>query len=309
LHLSRSARIRCPTPSHEHSPIEPGRQAHGTGWQASFTRRSGARRFGMAAGRPAPEAVDPVAEAHSLEAGLAVYGLCLRGVLEFDDAGEMHSHATGSCLQAPLCADDRPARLICLVGYHGDAIWPTFARWRTVNPGPRDPLDEWSKSVIAPLARDFGGVAVFPSDRPWQPFQKWAMAAEGLKPSPLGILIHPEFGLWHGYRGAILFGDAAVAAAAARLPRPDASSADRAGRNSHPCSVCTDKPCLKACPVDAFTPSGLDVSACRQHLAAPGGRTGCLIEGCCARDACPVGQEHRYPEEQIRFHMKAFETG
>ena len=29
------------------------------------------------------------------------------------------------------------------------------------------------------------------------------MRAEGLKPSPLGVLVHPDFGLWHGYRGAI----------------------------------------------------------------------------------------------------------
>ncbi len=36
------------------------------------------------------------------------------------------------------------------------------------------------------------------------------MAAEGLKPSPLGLLMHPEYGLWHGYRGAILFGEAGI---------------------------------------------------------------------------------------------------
>ena len=31
------------------------------------------------------------------------------------------------------------------------------------------------------------------------------MRAEGLKPSPIGILMHPQFGLWHAYRGALLF--------------------------------------------------------------------------------------------------------
>ena len=50
-----------------------------------------------------------------------------------------------------------------------------------------------------------GGTAWFPSEKPWQPFQQWAMRAEGLKASPLGVLIHPDYGLWHGYRGAIGF--------------------------------------------------------------------------------------------------------
>ena len=53
-------------------------------------------------------------------------------------------------------------------------------------------------------AAEIGGQAIFPSDKPYMPFQQWAMQAEGLKKSPLGMLIHPVYGLWHAYRGAIL---------------------------------------------------------------------------------------------------------
>ena len=68
-----------------------------------------------------------------------------------------------------------------------------------------NPLDTWSREVIGEVAEEFGARAVSPSDRPYLPFQQWAMRAEGLRPSPLGILMHPEYGLWHAYRGALLF--------------------------------------------------------------------------------------------------------
>ena len=41
--------------------------------------------------------------------------------------------------------------------------------------------------------------------RPWLPFQQWARKAEPVHVSPLGVLIHPDYGLWHSYRGALCF--------------------------------------------------------------------------------------------------------
>lgn len=196
------------------------------------------------------------------------------------------------------------ASAICLVGHTGGGFWPIFEAWWEKHPGIADPLDTWSKAVISPLAKAAGGEAVFPSDRPWQPFQQWAMAAERLKPSPLGMLIHPDFGLWHGYRGAVLFGEAAMAdpaLAEVRLAALDARDA-----KPHPCDSCTGKPCLSACPVEAFTLAGFAVSDCRSHLKDQAGQDGCMRSGCLARDACPVGRAHRYGEAQIRFHMTAY---
>src|SRR5690606_15239242 len=99
-----------------------------------------------------------------------------------------------------------PARAVLLVGQAGDAPWPHFMDWQRAQPaGLANPLDAWSRMVIADVAGRFGARAVSPSDRPFLPFQQWAMRAEGLRPSPLGILVHPEYGLWHAYRGALLF--------------------------------------------------------------------------------------------------------
>jgi ferredoxin-like protein FixX len=199
---------------------------------------------------------------------------------------------------APLLTSGKPAGAICLVGHAGGGFWPVFAGWRQKNPGIADPLDAWSKMVIEPVARMAGGQAVFPSDRPWHPFQAWATEAEGLRRSPLGMLIHPVYGLWHGYRGAILFEDVAL---------DDLNPGDLAARpSSHPCDMCPDKPCLRGCPAGAFTSDGFAVDACRAHLGSDAGLQGCMDSGCMARDACPVGTEYRYPADQIRFHMVAF---
>jgi len=228
----------------------------------------------------------------ALEAAVAGQGLCLRGWVFPDGAS------------APRLISGGPAAGVVLIGPLGGGFWPAFEVWRKLHPGVDHPLDSWSKAVITPIAAACGGEAVFPSDRPWHPFQRWAMAAEGLQPSPLGLLIHPIHGLWHGYRGAILFGPEALAQLGLSAAANEAGSA--VGATIHACDTCVDKPCLSACPVNAFGPNGFDVASCRAYLNTEPGRKGCMTSGCMARDACPVGRAYRYGDAQIRFHMTAY---
>jgi hypothetical protein len=215
----------------------------------------------------------------TVRAALLPHGLFLRGIVHFEGDG-------------PELASGGSAATVVLVGNVGSSMWPAFEAWRKQDGTDiRDPLDTWSKSVICPIAEGSGGTAYFPSDTPWQPFQSWATRAEGLKASPLGILIHPEYGLWHGYRGAIGYVD--------RLGTASSPS------TAHPCDTCADTPCLRHCPVDAVAPRSFDVAACRSHLRAPSGRAGCMVSGCLARAACPVGADHRYGPAQLQFHMNA----
>lgn len=220
----------------------------------------------------------------ALDARLAACGLSSRGIVRFRD-GE----------PAASLPDGEPASAVVLIGIAGSAMWPVFRAWRDTQPdnGGSDPLDRWSEIVIGTVAAEFGASACYPSAAPYQPFQSWAMKAEGLKPSPLGILIHPRFGLWHSYRGALLFAEWS----------DDTQAVGTAG--AHPCDSCFEKPCLSACPVGAIAESGFDVARCRQHLATPAGQGGCMVSGCHARNACPVGAAYRYPEAQLRFHMQA----
>lgn len=221
-------------------------------------------------------------ELETIRAALRPHGLFLRGFVNFAE-GEA----------APLLADGRAAASVLLVGNIGSAFWPAFSRWREVQPdrGGRDPLDTWSKAVIGTVAAAGSAAAWFPSDPPWQPFQQWAMRAEGLKASPLGILIHPVYGLWHGYRGALGFAERIDA------PIPHAEP--------HPCDHCPDKPCLTTCPAAAVRMETFAVAACRTHLRTPEGQAGCMASGCLAREACPIGAAYRYNEAQLRFHMAA----
>jgi hypothetical protein len=207
---------------------------------------------------------------------LAPHGLIPRGALQLN----------------PSEAQSLNAKSLILVGHAGSSIWPHFTKWRQTQPHDlKNPLDEWSAQAITPVAATLGGRAVFPFQKPFLPFQQWAMRAEGLKPSPLGILIHPVYGLWHACRGAIVF-DGEI-------------SIQEAEEDGHPCDQCIGKPCISACPVSAFSGEGYDVGACRSHLATEAGGE-CMSGGCKARLACPVGRDHMYGPEQTGFHMRAF---
>ena len=188
----------------------------------------------------------------------------------------------------PPVAADAPARTVVLAGNAGPQMWRAFDAARAEGPMT---LDAWCERVLTELAARLGARAVFPFERPYLPFQRWAMRAEPCARSPLGLLIHPDYGLWHGYRGALLF------AAAIDLPPSD--------RRASPCASCADRPCLSACPVSAFSHTGYDVPACARHLAGMP-EPACMDIGCLARHACPIGRDYRYAPAQARFHMRAF---
>jgi ferredoxin len=216
-----------------------------------------------------------------IERAAAAEGLMLRGAFHPEAADDV-----------PDLPDGRPARTLVLLGNAGPALWSAFAAAPEFADGAPDPLNRWSARVIGALAEALDARALFPFDGPpYRPFMAWAKRAERIAESPLGMLIHPDHGLWHAYRGALAFAEE-IALPTRRL-RP------------HPCDACTAKPCLTACPVGAFKTEGYDVTACTAHVAAPAGAD-CLGLGCRARLACPVGAERRYEPAQARFHMAAF---
>lgn len=176
---------------------------------------------------------------------------------------------------------------LVLIGTAGSEFWPSFQAARRDEP---DPLDAWSRRVIGALAERFGARPLLPQDGPpFLPFQRWSMAAEAVYPSPMGVLVHPQYGLWHSYRGALAFDGPVDLPPRADLPNP--------------CETCADRPCVTACPVGAAVP--YDVPKCKSHLEAGGA---CRRIGCLPRHACPLGQEYAYVPEQASFHMAAFLT-
>lgn len=166
-----------------------------------------------------------------------------------------------------------------------------FERFASERDPAQDLMDQWTQDVLTPVADELGARVLFPFDTPHPPFLTWARAAHAGHTSPLGMNIHPKFGLWHAYRAAFIFDNAFD------LPAPD--------DNTSPCDTCRDQPCLTACPVGAFSSEGYNVPACANHLGSPEGAP-CRTGGCMARSACPVGPEYFYSPAQTRFHMVAF---
>jgi len=183
-----------------------------------------------------------------------------------------------------------------LVGNHAKdgehRMWQVFRRSAEYHDGDADPMNRWSERVIGDIADRHGAVALYPFGETLWPFQQYARQATSMKASPLGILMHPEYGLWHAFRCVLVFGADVALSPVEKL--------------IHSCDDCIEKPCLTTCPVKAFSGDGFAVGDCRAHLHS-GDDPRCMETGCRARAACPVGVP--YSNEQIRFHMQAFGQG
>lgn len=183
---------------------------------------------------------------------------------------------------------------VVMIGNAGSGIWPPFEASRSQRRRKNEPhpMNEWTRDVMSPIAARLGAKVLFPFDGPpYYPFQRWALKADCVWPSPIGPLIHPHFGLWHAYRAALVFGPGTDLPA-----RPS---------GANPCDDCADRPCLSTCMVGAFSVDGYDVPACTGHIAAPAGEE-CMRLSCQARRACPVGRDFIYQPDHARFHMSKF---
>ncbi|MFW2589129.1 ferredoxin [Sagittula sp. SSi028] len=183
-------------------------------------------------------------------------------------------------------------RSIVLVGPDEPAFWEIFTASPEYRDQSADPLDRWSRRVLSPIAEQFGGKAILPSDGPpFAPFIQWALASGRCWSSPVGLLVHDVTGLFLSFRGAI----------ALPVPLPVDAAPDS------PCTGC-HAPCLTACPVDALGQDTYDVPTCKAYLRTDDGKT--CHQGCLVRRACPVSgaaaaEFHRLPV-QSAFHMAAF---
>jgi hypothetical protein len=191
----------------------------------------------------------------------------------------------------PPFADGTKTGTLVLLGWTGGDQWPVFAASPEACDDLPDPMNRWSKRLIDGVAAKFGAAAFYPfGGPPWLNFQSWALKAEPVHRSPLGVLIHPQWGLWHSYRGALGFRQRLMLS-----PREAAP---------HPCERCADRPCLSACPVSAFAANHpYDYAACLHHLEGAG--EDCRARSCLARRACPIAADRRYCEPQASFHMRA----
>ena len=177
-----------------------------------------------------------------------------------------------------------------LLAPDGSGFWAKFAASADYSDGAADPLDRYSKRIVAPLAKQLGAQAVFPSDGPpYPPFIAWALRSGAVHQSPVGLLVHHDMGLFTSFRAAILL----------------QSPVKNIPTQSSPCDSCETRPCTTACPVQALAAAQpYDVARCKSYAGSAKGAD--CLQGCLARRACPASAGADRLPAQSAFHMKAF---
>lgn len=215
--------------------------------------------------------------------GLNLYAVFDCAVLPDDIAEMLQSQ------DIPLAEYSR----LVLLGHGGKQLWRSMAEigWRT-----DDPVDHHSLTATETFIADYldgpAALMLYPTGY-LIPLQRLGQLAGWSHPSPLGLGISAEFGVWFAYRSAFL--------TTADLPLTEVEP------TTSPCDTCRDKPCITTCPAKAVRGiNQFDIPACTGFRVV---EDSVCADRCLARMACPVAPEHRYSIEQIQYHYgRSLET-
>jgi len=106
-----------------------------------------------------------------------------------------------------LCAESEvhfAGKYAIVVGNAGSDMWEAFMKSEEFLDGEDDPMNRWVRRVISGMVEALGCHVRYPSDEPYWPFQRIACEATQAHNSPIGLLVHPKYGLWHAYRAIII---------------------------------------------------------------------------------------------------------
>ena len=174
-----------------------------------------------------------------------------------------------------------------LLGNGGRPFWDALERFgnRGDNPIDRFAL-HLTQSFIDEIAEPADdSLIIYPSTTYMLPLQQLGELAGWGTPSPIGNSISAEYGLWFAFRAAFL----------TSVPLPVTTPNHRPS----PCLTCVGKPCQTACPAGAVldTADHFQLNDCITHRLKE--KSTCRVR-CMARQACPIGSEHRYPQWAIQ---------
>lgn len=219
--------------------------------------------------------------AQDVFAAVQAQGLNLHAVLDL--------HALPPEVRASLGVSDLSLyRQLVLLGHAGRDFWNALQR-RGMHGS--DPVDTFTTECVRHwMALQHPGVRwaqVFPGTAPVG-LQRLGQLAGWHHAAPFGLGVNTPWGSWFAYRAVV-------------LTNSDWATTPPLS-NTHPCATCADQPCVTACPVDALNPAyppAQRLHTClaeRQRPASP------CMDRCLARQACPVGGEHRYTQAQTAYH-------
>ena len=219
---------------------------------------------------------------------LSAVGLNVHGFLAFKDWPIALQSGTSAAM-----VDMGSDPVLWVVAHQGATLWRHLTGvWGGVSPpsGQDDPIDHWVLAKVSSVLRD-AGVAhkvVFPlaaPSTPHWPLQQLGRALGWHHASPFQVGIDAQWGSWFAYRAVVVLPSGCTAPSAPR-------------RLPHPCEACTGRACEVACPAQALTPQW-SLDACQAYRLSEGSTCAAT---CVAREACPVGSEHRYGQAQLTYH-------
>jgi len=196
------------------------------------------------------------------------------------------------------------ASTVFLVGNGGSAFWSHYKAFLRENPeferGRADPFDDYTALVLSEgekLLRGAGfntrSIYPFVREKVWFSFQHMAVLAGLGQIGKHGVLIHPEYGPWISFRGALLTDIPFSLLTGSGAPFGPSN------RDFDPCTGCP-APCMTACPGSAVTTTGFHLSRCVEtKLVHAACRWTCL-----ARFHCVYGVQHRFHEAELKLHAR-----
>lgn len=178
-------------------------------------------------------------------------------------------------------------RQLILFGHAGRRLWECVQAERSIVDHPIDTFSvrtvkEWLSRACPNAHVRF----VYPMGMPQGKhvgLQRLGQIAGWHHPSPFMVGIDAKWGSWFAYRVAIL--------------TDTDFRVSEVEDNGDPCVTCSRKPCISACPANALDSGSMNTNLCMEYRIQDNSL--CSL-ACIARQACPVGREHKYEKSQIQ---------
>lgn len=182
-----------------------------------------------------------------------------------------------------------------LIGHAGPAFWSACQGSEQAR--EPDPVDQFTQIQVIEALKLFLPETdyrlLYPAADCRLPLQDLGAIAGWHRPSPLGIGIHPDAGLWFAYRALVLVDE--------EWKKSDELSPADLGVDH--CVNCKTQDCISACPPSALgMGQAPDLLRCCQFRVES---NSVCEKQCLARNACPVSPHQRYSQGQIQHHYSA----
>jgi len=176
-------------------------------------------------------------------------------------------------------------RQLLLIGHAGRELWTGLQQ---AGSDSSNPVDDYTRHAIDDYFHadqdDYAYQMLYPGPYRVDLLQLGELAGWH-HPSPFWLGVNKVWGSWFAYRAVIL-------ANTNLSPTQNPTS-------QSPCDNCIEKPCIPACPPKALDNNCFDLMACSSYRSKDSSPCGYQ---CIARNTCPIGKDHRYSNEQIKYH-------